>query len=47
MGQEQTGAAPEDLLPAAHPGLGGPGRTSVWRGPSFLPGVSVGPTLSG
>lgn len=47
VGQEQRGVAPQDLLPAAHQGLGGPGCTPVRRGPSFLLGVSVGPAHSG
>lgn len=41
LGQEQRRAAPQDLLPAANQGLGGPTCPCVWRDHPLLPGVSL------
>lgn len=41
VGQEPRRAAPQDFLPAANQGLGGPTSQHVWRDCALLPGVSL------
>lgn len=41
VGQEQRRVAPQDLLPAANKGVGGPTSPHVWRDNPFLSDASL------